>query len=401
MNVKDIFGVISTDECFGYSPSSSSTKPAHIANGWFRRLIGAAYDPVLLNETMMHWVASKEANRSEDLLEGHAGTFDAFVSEARLQDFVHFRADVRELLSPHGGAANRGNERSSYNITAKEHLTKDHADNSVGAFLFHLVNTAQFGATSPIVEMLVSILNDGSDEVSTLTLPLTRAVPQSPVNVASYPAPGVFRKTKDEFSSVCLRNLRQGFNQLAAYERIHGGGVEALRRAVAFGVFSVMLHMVNRSKELRKDKGLTPMLLYFQGRKRNTAYYASNQTYRDCRQAIEFTYTEKFREKIAGRIGESPTTKQCQTLIKQMEFGKVTEDEARRLEVGNLFTAYRSTEDDPIGALASATKDVVFRMMTGDPTEFYRGLGVRVGFIKPTGGTRKYFTLDGVLLGAC
>lgn len=83
-----------------------------------------------------------------------------------------------------------------------------------------------------------------------------------------------------------------------------------------------------------------------------------------------------------------------------MEFGKPVENDARRTEVGNLFTAYRSTGDDPIGALASATKDVTFRMMTGDPTEFYRGLGVRVGFLKPTGGTRKYFTLDGVLLEA-
>ena len=305
MNVKDLFGVISTNECFGYSPSSSSTKPAHIANGWFRRLIGAAYDPVLLNETMMHWVASKEANPSEVLLADHADTFDAFATEARQQDFVNFRADIRALLSPYGGAANRGNERSSYNITAKEHLTKDHADNSVGAFLYHLISTLQAGERSPIAEMLVGILNDGSDEVSTLTLPLTRAVPQSPVNLASYAAPAVFRKTKDEFASVCLRNLRHGFDQLAGYEHTHGGGVEALRRAVAFGVFSVMLHLVNRSKELRKEKGLTPMLLYFQGRKRNTVYYASNQTYRDCRQAIESTYTEKFREKIADRIGHA------------------------------------------------------------------------------------------------
>jgi hypothetical protein len=39
-------------------------------------------------------------------------------------------------------------------------------------------------------------------------------------------------------------------------------------------------------------------------------------------------------------------------------------------------------------------------MNNGDPTEFYRGLGVRVGFLRPTGGTRKYFTLDGVLLEA-
>ena len=50
--------------------------------------------------------------------------------------------------------------------------------------------------------------------------------------------------------------------------------------------------------------------------------------------------------------------------------------------------------------MASAVKDVTFRMMSGDPTDFFRGMGVHVGFLRPTGGTRKYFTLDGVLLEA-
>jgi hypothetical protein len=54
MNLKELFDGISTDECFGYAPASSSTKPAHIANGWFRRLMGKTYDPVLLNSTLMH-----------------------------------------------------------------------------------------------------------------------------------------------------------------------------------------------------------------------------------------------------------------------------------------------------------------------------------------------------------
>ena len=40
---------------------------------------------------------------------------------------------------------------------------------------------------------------------------------------------------------------------------------------------------------------MTPVLLYFQGRRRNTVYYASHQTYTMCRQAIEFMYIEKFR----------------------------------------------------------------------------------------------------------
>jgi hypothetical protein len=175
--------------------------------------------------------------------------------------------------------------------------------------------------------------------------------------------------------------------------------LQALRRAVSFGVFSVMLHMVNRSCELRREKELTPLLLYFQGRRRTTVYHASHQTYTLCRQSIEFIYTAKFMEKIAERIGEKPTVKQCQKLIKDLVFAKPQEAEPKRAEVEKLFAAYRDTQP-LLDALASSLTDVTFRLLKGDPTEFYRALGVRIGFLRPTGGTRKYFTLDGVLLEA-
>ena len=397
MNLKELFDRISTDECFGYAPASSSTKPAHIANGWFRRLMGKTYDPVLLNNTLMHWVGSEEANPSEKLLEDNKEVFEPFLPQHKSAQFTEFRADLRALLSPYGGAVNRGNVRSSYNVTHREHLTKDFSDNSVGAFLYHVLNADCGQGPSPMASLLVKILEDQSDEISTLTLPLTRDARESPVAVGSYPAKTVFRQGKDGFVSPTLKRLRLGFDQLQKYETQHGGGLQALRRAVSFGVFAVMLHIVNRSCELRREKDLTPILLYFQGRRRTTVYHASHQTYTICRQSIEFIYTAKFMEKIAERIGEEPTVKQCQRLIRDLVFTKPQEAEQRRLEAEHLFAAYRDTQP-LIDALASALTDVTFRLLKGDPTEFYRALGVRIGFLRPTGGARKYFTLDGVLL---
>ena len=399
MNLKKLFDHISAEECFGYAPASSSTKPAHIANGWFRRLVGKTYDPVLLNNTLMHWVGSEEANPSELLLENNREVFEPFLPQHKSAQFTEFRADLRALLSPYGGAVNRGNLRSSYNITHRQHLTKDFSDNSVGAFLYHLLITDCGQGPSPMASLLVTILEDQSDEISTLTLPLTKDAGETPVAVGTYPAKAVFRQRKDGFASPTLKRLRLGFDQLQQYEARHGGGLQALRRATAFGVFTVMLHMVNRSCELRKEKELTPILLYFQGRRRTTVYNASHQTYTLCRQSIEYIYTAKFMEKIAERIGAEPTLKQCQKLIQDLVFERPQDAGPRRTEVENLFAAYRDTQP-LLDALASALTDVTFRLLKGDPTEFYRALGVRNGFLRPTGGTRKYFTLDGVLLEA-
>jgi hypothetical protein len=344
-------------------------------------------------------VGSEEANPSETLLMENKEVFEPFLPQHKSSQFIEFRADLRALLSPYGGAVNRGNLRSSYNITHREHLTKDFSDNSVGAFLYHVLNTDCGRGPSPMASLLVKILEDQSDEISTLTLPLTRDARESSVAVGTYPAKAVFRQGKGGFASPTLKRLRLGFDQLQQYEAQHGGGLQALRRAVSFGVFAVMLHMVNRSCELRKERELTPILLYFQGRRRTTVYHASHKTYTICRQSIEFIYTAKFMEKIAERIGDKPTGKQCQKLIQDLVFSKQQETEQKRVEVANLFAAYRDTQP-VLDALASALTDVTFRLLKGDPTEFYRALGVRVGFLRPTGGTRKYFTLDGVLLEA-
>jgi hypothetical protein len=399
MNIRTVFDTISTDECLGYKPVSSSTKPAHIANGWFRRLAGKVYDPVLLNEVMIHWVRSRELNPSEPLLDRESELFQPFLPQTQRQAFVDFRADLRALLSPYGGAVNSGNDWSSYNITTLRHLTKDRADNSVGAFLYHLLTTDCGSGPSPLVGFLLNILKDTSDELSTLTTPLLKEISESAINVGTYPAVSVFKKGKDGFSSQSLRHLREGFDHLYQFEASFGGGLDALRRAVAFGVFAVLVHMVNRGPELRRAKGITPMLLYFGGRRRNTVHYASHQTYSLCRQSIEQMYTSKFQQKVAARIGSAPSFKECQNFVKQLEFEKPNETESKRLEISNLLSAYTETQE-PIEALASALTDVTFRLMSGDPTDFYRGLGVRVGFLRPTGGTRKFFSLDGILLEA-
>ena len=399
MNLKEIFDSISRQECFGYAPASSSTKPAHIANGWLRRLVGKTYDPVLLNDTAIHWQGSSEVNPSEPLLEGNKSVFDPFLAGSRREEFVQFRANLRGLISPYGGAVNRGNNRSSYNITCQEHLTKDFSDNSVGAFLYHLVRTDCGSGPSLISDLLVRLLQERSDELAIVTLPLTQDAVENVVSLPTYPASKVFRRVRSSFSSAVLQSLRVGFDQLGAFEAKNGDVADTLRRAVVFGVFAVMLHMVNRGRELEKKPGLTPMLLYFQGKRRTTVQMGSHQTYTLCRQVIEHLYVRQFRLKITDRLGEQPNVRDCQKLIKDIQSSSPAETKKQQEEALNLFNAYRTTSR-PIDALASSLTDVAFRLQKGNPTDFYRGLGVRVGMLRPSSGTRKHFTLDGALLEA-
>jgi hypothetical protein len=104
-------------------------------------------------------------------------------------------------------------------------------------------------------------------------------------------------------------------------------------------------------------------------------------------------------EAVADRLGADPTVKQCNRLIREVTTPNTNETAKHQQELSLLFRAYLDKEGT-LGALAQALTDVTFKLLKGDPTDFYRGLGVRVGFLRPQGGTRKFYCLDGVLMEA-
>ncbi len=398
-NLKDAFDEINRTECFGYLPTSSSTKPAHVANGWFRRVRERKYDPVLLNQTVVHWTKKGEVNPSDKLLTDFASVFEPFRPQSNRREFAEFRADLKLLVSPVGGAVNKGNNFSSYNVTSDRHLTEDRSDSGTGLFLYYLLATDLRAGPSDAIDLLKQILENPKDEVSAITAPLTHSAQQTAIAIGTYPAESVFKKRGKSFISPTLMNLRLGFDSLTKFERNCGGGLDALRRFVAFGVFSILLHLQNRASELDGEKKLNPMLLYFAERHRDTAYQASHATYNLNRRAIETLYTGRFKSWLEGRIGLRPTEKKCEIFLSEVEFGK--NDDNNRQQLRRSFQAYRG-QYERLDAMAEAVRETVFRNLSGTPLDFYRGLGVRCGFVRPAGNNavRKYYTLEGTLLEA-
>jgi hypothetical protein len=325
--------------------------------------------------------------------------FDPFQQVGKHREFKEFRSDLKLLVSPTGGAVNKGNRQSSYNITCEQHLTEDYNDRSVGAFLYQLIATELGGKRSPVYDLLTDILKNPKDEVSALTAPLTFNAAESDVAIGNYPAESVFKKRGKQFQSRVLQNLRSGFDNVADFELNYGGGLDALRRLVAFGVFSVLIHMANRRDEFAGAAEFAPQLLYFPDRQRNTAYLASHYTYNFTRQAIESLYTDRLRGWLEPRIGPKPTAKKCEQFVAEQDFGP-----ASPLRREQLLMSYQSyvSQMSSLTAMAEALRETIFRDLSGTPLEFYRGLGVRLGYLRPAGNSavRKYYTLEGGLLEA-
>ena len=98
-------------------------------------------------------------------------------------------------------------------------------------------------------------------------------------------------------------------------------------------------------------------------------------------------------------MGQRPTPKKLDQLIKDLDFGR--DSDAQRERLRKSFKSF-SSQLSALPAMAEALREAIFRSASGTPLDFYRQLGVKSGFVRPAGNNavRKFYTLEGVLLEA-
>lgn len=127
-------------------------------------------------------------------------------------------------------------------------------------------------------------------------------------------------------------------------------------------------------------------------------YHTSHHTYNAVRQSLDNLYSHFLRQDVIDRLGERPTVKRCEKFIREeVEFPKDQEKNAQRLLQN--FQVYHP-QSCTVDAVADAIRDTYTRTLNATPSDVFRTVGVRIGWIRPSGNraTRKYFTLEGVLL---
>ena len=165
---------------------------------------------------------------------------------------------------------------------------------------------------SPAFEVLHTLLSEDnrqrSDEISTLTLPLTRFnfelkdfKPQVPDQ-----RPNSLRV--DETGTFCdplLFSIRKGFDCIAKHDRGKGNfgeKLDTLRRLVMWGCFSIYLHLAN-SGSLERQKRV-PMMLCMVESPSPTLRQASIQSYQWVGRSIDKFFRAAIRDTLNRKAEE-------------------------------------------------------------------------------------------------
>lgn len=374
-----------------FNPTSNSTKPLYVANSLFRACTGIECNVEDLHE----WVVSERRSKAKSSQAIAAEYADALYNSGSeiIEEIKEIRFFLEKLYNP-DSTVYPSYRNSVLNIPSKWFIRSYvPAEAGIGGFLFNILNTPIDGKISPAIAIIEQALMDDDDDLSRTVKPLIVRRPTEERIVRSERDTEAIPLNKTELV------IRAGFDRLAencnAYSKTEGtNSLLVLRRMVSYAMFAVFFYLedVNRTKYGGPS---IPLLLDADG-ERGAIERASEACFIACKKAVE-AYTISF---IYGwlrdnnQITDISSESACKEYISRVtlkDYKKESEEEVRKIILQHILSGCRAGEE-PLLATAKALQFAIYTYTFPNttPSDFCNVLGVKAGFVGPSGNAAKY-----------
>lgn len=375
-----------------FNPTSNSTKPLYVANSLFRACTGIECNVEDLHE----WVVSErrsKAKPSQEIAVEYADVLYNSGSEI-VEDIKEIRFFLEKLYNP-DSTVYPSYPNSVLNIPSKWFVRSYvPAEAGIGEFLYNILNTPINGKVSPAIATIEQALMDDDDDLSRTVKPIIVRKPEGERIVRSERRSDTIPLNETEMV------IRAGFDRLAencdAYSKAQGpNSLLVLRRMVSYAMFAVFFYLgdVNRTKY--GGSGI-PLLLDADG-ERSAIERASEACFIACKKAVE-AYTISFIYewlKTSNLITDPSSENACKEYIAHgftlKDYKKESGENLREIILQHISSGCRAGEE-PLLATAKALQFSIYTYTFPNttPSDFCNVLGVKAGFVGPSGNAAKY-----------
>ena len=374
-----------------FNPTSNSTKPLYVANSLFRACTGIECNVEDLHE----WVVSERRSKAKSSQAIAAEYADALYNSGSeiTEEIKEIRFFLEKLYNP-DSTVYPSYRNSVLNIPSKWFIRSYvPAEAGIGEFLFNILNAPIDGKVSPAIAVIEQALMDDDDDLSRTVKPLIVRKPEEERIVRSERDTEAIPLDKTEMV------IRAGFDRLAencnAYSKTQGANsLLVLRRMVSYAMFAVFFYLedINRTKY----GGSSIPLLLDAGGERGAIERASEACFIACKKAVE-AYTISFiyswlrdNNQIADISSES-ACKEYISCVTLKDYKKESEEEVREIILQHISSGCRAGEE-PLLATAKALQFAIYTYTFPNttPSDFCNVLGVKAGFVGPSGNAAKY-----------
>lgn len=370
----------------GFTPTSNSTKPPHIANGLFREVSGEVCDFRDVHE----WIVSerkKAAITSEKIIEKYKDVLWEGENEDP-SNIKQVRFLLDDIFNP-DHTVYPSYDFSAANISS-HWLVKGSvsAEAKIGRFIFEILAKKLDGKRSPAIDLIKNALSEDTDDLTKIIKPII----VFPSEDAKRDVRGVDYPAEEDIKwDACKATIREGFDNLAENMILTGDSKNSLlilERMVNFSCFSAFYYLVNVNSV---QHGGTPSpILIDAGEDVESIKKASEHCYSFAKTAVEDYYIASI-DAILHKEVPHDTKKECMAWIKQMVFANDFREKEITAALNSYFESFCDDGDTAIHALAHALQIILytFDYKNNSPSEFCRVLGVRDGLIGPRGNRAK------------
>ena len=385
----------------GFTPTSNSTKPPHIANGLFREVSGEICD----FEDVHEWIVSerkKGSTSSEEIIE----KYKDILWRGNLEDpsnIKQMRVLMDDLFNP-DNTVYPNYDFSVANISS-HWLVKSSVspEAKIGTFLFEILAKQIDGKHSPAIELIQDALGSDTDDLTKIIKPIIvfpSEEAKRTVRGVEYPSDG------DISWDDCKGKIRQGFDNLANNMIAVGDSKNSLlvlERMVNYSCFAAYYYLANVNAV--RYGGMPTPILIDSGEEVESIKKASEHCYSMAKTAVEDYYISAIDTILQKEVTHNNKAS-CLEWMSNMVFSSETREKEIPVALNGYFESFCDDGDSAIHALAHALQIILytFDYKNNSPSDFCRVLGVRGGLIGPRGNRAKIkrylansFTLENIV----
>lgn len=359
----------------GFSPNTTSIKPVHISNGLFRAALDHTSDTKTLNRFTFWQKADGNIPPGHEL----ETVFSSLVAQNRidsstvsLDSIKHLRMLMKKILNADDGVYTLGMD--SYSGGYAGFLSKDYVGQSGGELIAHWLKSK----TSPLLDTIITALNEPSDIVTALCFPLLDGATN--IHNSAFEAGDIkfLNATLPSAPRLLWDGLGKAAETLNKHIKAHPNKLQRLRLSVLFACFVLNRHLASlESYYVPGTEGqLQPFLLDFSDNGSDPVSRASTMTYTYGCQSISRFYTWAFSERMKQDYSKEDLFREDTPTYQ----GGTKEETT---ELWALTLAEAKTASDPFVVCGQALYDILALQAKGDPIRYFRQLGVRSGLMWP------------------
>ena len=380
-----------------FLPTSNSTKPMHIANGFFRACTGEVCNVQDIHE----WVISErrtdgKAITSEDLKEKYVDILE-YGADENSDNIKEVRFLLEKVFNP-DATVYPSYANSVLNISS-HWLIKDRIDSEarIGDFIYNILAVPKDGQVSRVIELTQRALKNDKDDITRLIKPILGAkVIQGERQT----------KTEKDFVEIDMNFskgvIRDGYDAIAEnmiFMEQTNNSLLFLKRIINYATFATVFYLIDVNHAMYN--AVRVPLLLDSGIGLSAIEAASEECYKSGKKEVENFYINCIKERLSSEIVNHNSEEECMSYIEKSPFDETNEKKDERGLVKRYFSAYVQSGDLPIDALAKALQMALytFTYSNNTPSDFCRVCGGRSGLVGPKGNAAtKRLLIDRFLL---